>query len=197
MFPRRYFPGGPASGGSCDYPAVTDVREGVSYSSGSLVGTLDVPEIVTIDSDSLNVLVVQMMINKLKLVSNITGFVGSGSAARIYGSHIATIQNAQFPAISISILSGEKSGSEAGIVDMIVQVDYWFNGSGKDAYVWDDIMACHHAAVAQLHRNGGWDNSVGLRIFGVTQISEGPQMVEAENNMLHYNARFKVKGFAE
>src|SRR5688572_21893255 len=38
------FPVVEEGGGSCDHPGVDDVRDGVSYSSGALVGTLTLPD---------------------------------------------------------------------------------------------------------------------------------------------------------
>lgn len=142
---------------------------------------------------SLGARVVEKVIAKLKTVSDITKYVGSGSAARIYGSHMATVRNAAFPAISIMIASGTKAVDQGGMVDVVLQIDIWMEGIGNQPRTWDDVMECYEAMVGELHRNGGWDNTIGVKVFAMQQTLEGPQMFEGDTGVLHYPSRWRVR----
>lgn len=139
---------------------------------------------------SIHQKVTKKIIALLRASSDVTNYVPSG---QIYGSHIATLSDAVYPAISIHIGPGlGKSTSEAGIIRMNLQIDLWFGSRGKNAYVWDDVFTCYQAVLDALHRNGGYDASISARIIEITNVSEGPKMFEQEPGLMHWPARFKV-----
>lgn len=147
---------------------------------------------------SFEALVVQKIIERIKTLSDVTKWIGSGSSARVYGSHIATLQDAVFPCVSIHILGdGFKARDAAGQEIFTFQVDLWFPSEGKNAPVWDDVMEASSAIANELHNNGHWDSSISLRLLELTLVSRGPQMVETAEKLMHYNLRFKARGIAQ
>src|ERR1041385_7933768 len=91
---------------------------------------------------------IQKIISMLLEMPAITKYTGTGATARIYGAHISTIQDRIFPAISIHLLSGCRRDVSTGALDfMELQIDPWFDATGKNGYVWDDVMDCHAAIV--------------------------------------------------
>jgi hypothetical protein len=140
--------------------------------------------------------VIEKIIAKLKTVSDITSRVGSGANARIYGAHISTVVDAAFPAISIMVSSGARAVTEGGMTTLSLQIDIWMKGAGqggKDGATWDDVMEVQQAISNELHRNGGWDNTIGIKIFEITNTLEGPQMYETADGVLHYPSRWRVR----
>ena len=134
---------------------------------------------------------VQLIIKKLKTVSNVTKYVDS----RVYGSYISTIQDFVLPAISIHILpSAGQAIDEAEMQILDLQIDLWFPNYGANASVWDDVMECFEAAKNELHNNGGWDDAVGINVIMIENISRGPQLYESDTKVLHYTSKFRVRG---
>lgn len=135
---------------------------------------------------SIDAKVVQKVIAALAATADVTKYVGS----RIYGSHISTIQDAVFPACSIFLLSGSTDIDGPFGESTEIQLDFWFNGAGKDYYTWDNVMECVEAAIVALNRAGLWDNTIGIKILESRCTTKGPQMVEREGALLHFPTRW-------
>jgi len=142
---------------------------------------------------SVEAKVVQKIIERIKTLSDVTKWIGTGSAARVYGSQISTLQDVVFPCVSITTLDGSRARDASGIETITIQIDLWFNAEGKNATVWDDVMESFAAIENELHNNGHWDSSIGLNLFEMTLIGRGPQMYEADTKLNHYNGRFRVR----
>jgi hypothetical protein len=134
--------------------------------------------------------VIQKMIAMLVATTDVTSYV---PAAQIYLGHISTISDPKFPAITFHLLSAKGALDSPGfIMDINVQVDLWFKAAGKSGAVWDDVFTCYQAVLNTLHRNGGYDKTIGSNIVGITNYMEGPQMWEEERMLMHWPSRFSV-----
>lgn len=136
---------------------------------------------------------VEKIIDVLKDSAVVTKYTGSGASARIYGSHLSTIQDWVLPAVSIHLMPGTRRMTSAGFIDLIeLQIDPWMKSTGANASVWDDMMECHSAIVQALHRTGGWDDVIGLKLISLTMVSKGP-IIQDEDGIMHYPSRWQAR----
>lgn len=136
---------------------------------------------------------VEKIISVLKTSANVTRHCGSGSAARIYGAHLSTIQDWVLPAVSIHILPGMRRDVTAAAFDFVnLQIEPWFHATGKHGNVWDDVMECHAGIVGTLHRCGVWDDTIAVKILEMTMIARGPQ-IQDPDGIMHYPSRWRVR----
>ena len=132
--------------------------------------------------------VVARIIAILGAVSSISAVVGT----RIYGSHLSTIQQAQFPAISIHFSDGSRRVDSGGYEEFLVQIDLWMKSEGANPPTWDDVFALWADVLDTLHAVGGLHGGT-LRLLTMTNIGQGPQMNEPETSVLHFPTRWRVR----
>lgn len=133
-------------------------------------------------------LTVQRIIAVLSAVSTITAVVGT----RIYGSYLATVQQAQFPAISIHLIEGSRHTDQAGYEVFLMQIDVWMKAEGANPATWDDVATLWADVLEALHAVGGIQSTT-LRLLRLTNIGQGPQLYEAETSVLHLPTRWSVR----
>jgi len=143
-------------------------------------------------TNSYEAKVTQEIIKKLKTVTDVTKYVGT----RIYPAHPATIQDVNYPAISIHVQPSEGQAiSEAGMETIDMQIDFWFRSSNEaGGNTWDDLYECFAAALKELHNNAGWDNTVGINVLMMQNISRGPALFEDDTKIMHYQSKFRTRG---
>ncbi len=71
--------------------------------------------------------------------STISGYVQD----RFYSSHISSIQEPVYPAVSLFRMSGKAWFNVPVVSDMMIQIDFWFQAADNNP---DDIQACVEAA---------------------------------------------------
>ena len=133
-------------------------------------------------------LTVQRIIAVLAAVTAITNVVGT----RIYGSYLATVRNAQFPAISIHLIEGSRRVDQAGHEVFLMQIDLWFKAEGANPPTWDDVMTLWADVLDTLHAVGGIQSST-LRMLRMTNVGQGPQLYEPDTSVLHLPTRWQVR----
>ena len=134
---------------------------------------------------------VQEIIKKLKTVADVTKY----TSTRIYVGHISTIQDYVLPAITIELQNSEGQAIDAAEMETVdVEVDFWLSNAGENANTWDDVMECFAAAKHELHNNGGWDDTVGINILMIENISIGQQLYEHDTKIMHFPSRFRIRG---
>lgn len=131
----------------------------------------------------------QKIIAVLSAVSDVTKY----TSTRIYGSHISTIQDKVYPAISLYLADGNADNAEIMGETVYIQIDLWFNAIGKNAYVWDDVMECYQAMKEALHRVNISDSTIGIKVLESTMLSKGPQISDEDGKVLHYPTRWKFR----
>lgn len=136
--------------------------------------------------------VVEKLISLLKTNFLVTHYCGSGSAARVYGSHLSTIQDWKLPAVTIHMMPGSGRQVSGAFLDQyVIQIEPWMYASGANANVLDDLMELHGAIQMTLHRAKGWDTSIGIKILDIRQLSKGPQ-IQDPDGIMHYPSRWRV-----
>lgn len=138
--------------------------------------------------------VVQQVVKKLIAVLTAVTAINTPTGGRIYGAHIATIQQPAFPAISMHILDGARLVDGAFNEVFVLQIDLWFKTVGKDAATWDDVLAVWAEVLSALHSNSFFDASV--KITKINNVGQGPMLHEADTNLLHYPGRFQIMASA-
>lgn len=138
---------------------------------------------------SIDARIVQKIIAVLGATADVSKYVGT----RIYGSHISTIRDRTFPAISIHISDGSADTAEIMGETVRLQIDLWFNAVGKQAYVWDDVMECYQAMKEAMHRVSLTDSGIGIKVLESTMVSKGPQISDEDGKVLHYPTRWKFR----
>lgn len=134
--------------------------------------------------------VVQKLIAMLSAVSDVTQYV---PAAQMSLAHISTLQDPVFPAITFHVMPGlGKSVSDGGLQRMNIQMDLWFKARGANSLTWDDVFTCYQACLNTLHRSGGNDPVIGVKIIEITNVQEGPMMWEEDTSLMHWPSKFRV-----
>ena len=133
-------------------------------------------------------LTVQRIIAVLSAVSTISAVVGT----RIYGSYLATVQQAQFPAISIHLIDGSRRVDQGGYEVFLMQIDVWMKAEGANPATWDDVATLWADVLEALHAVGGIQSTT-LRLLRLTNIGQGPQLYEPDTSVLHLPTRWQVR----
>lgn len=131
-----------------------------------------------------------------KLISVLTGTsdVSNVVSTRVYGSHLSTIIDPRFPAISMQMVDGSRFVDQAGIETFIVQMDLWMSAKGAQPAVWDDVMQLAADVGEALHGNSFV--AAAVRLLKVSSAGQGAQMYEEEKGLLHLPLRFKIMAVA-
>lgn len=134
--------------------------------------------------------VIQKVTKKLIAVLTAVTAVNTPTGGRIYGAHIATIQDPVYPAISMHVLEGSRLADGAFNEVFILQIDLWFKAAGKSPAVWDDVLGVWAAVLEALHANSFFDSEV--KIMKVMNVSQGPMLHEYDTGILHFPGRFQI-----
>lgn len=136
--------------------------------------------------------VIQKIISVLSASDLVTKYVGSGSNARIYGSHVSLITDAVFPAVSIAIIpGGSRSADNAFEHEIVLQIEPWFSAVGADGYTWDDVLECYAGIVDALHCVKLTDTSIGIKVIQINQTQKGGMIIDPFG-LMHIPSRWKV-----
>lgn len=119
--------------------------------------------------------------------ADVTKYVGT----RIYATHVATIQDPVWPAISIHLTDGSKGVDGPFMDDFLFIMDFWFDAVGKDHHTWDDVFECFSAVKTTIHRNGGYNSAI--KIYAIECIGEGPMNYEPDTHILHLQSRWRAR----
>jgi hypothetical protein len=109
---------------------------------------------------------------------------------RIYASHITTITNPKFPAISLFLLPGQARKDVIEMVDSTIQIDLWFP---SDKWTVDELMACYGRVRTLLHRQPLSDTTIGVKIMNIEESGIGALMYDDGIQGYHLPARYTVK----
>lgn len=108
---------------------------------------------------------------------------------RVYASHISSISEPVYPAISLHLLSSAVRFSSVEVVDLELQIDAWLPAEDYDG---SDVLAVHERIRVLLHRQSIRDTTIGLNSANVIEILNGPMMHEDDTNLFHYPTRYRI-----
>lgn len=111
---------------------------------------------------------------------------------RIYDSHVSTIYQPTFPAISLTVIQSSPLPYLAPAVEALIQVDLWHQ---ENPGVKEDLYRHLDAARAVLHLpRANYDSISGLTLMELRELTSGALLHEADTNLWHLAKRFRARG---
>lgn len=108
---------------------------------------------------------------------------------RVHASHISTIQNPIFPAISLFLLGSNPSFNVPNMKEVFFQVDLWFP---RKMNTTEDVTSLAATIEGLLHRGVLSDTAIGIKVFQIFEETSGPMMHEEDTDLFHYPKRYKA-----
>ena len=106
---------------------------------------------------------------------------------RAHASHISSIAEPVFPAISLFRMNSRAWHNAPLVVDMFLQIDFWFQSPDHNP---EDVGACHAAARTLLNVQQLTDSNVTFLLIEETDV---PGMTsEQETKLYHLPARYRI-----
>lgn len=115
--------------------------------------------------------------------ATIKGYVSD----RVYASHISSINDPVYPAISETIISSPPRTEVLGMADITVQVDLWFKASESEI---DTVLECAKRVRDLLHLQELTDSDIGITVGKVRETSAGPMLHEEDTGLYHWPVRY-------
>ena len=109
--------------------------------------------------------------------------------ARVYASHISSIDEPKYPAISMHMFPSAEDFSASDYIRMIVQLDIWAHGT---THTQSDMYAMLERLRALLHRTNLNDTTIGLVVAESIEIPGSPLLRDPETDLLHLPTRYRV-----
>lgn len=108
---------------------------------------------------------------------------------RVYDSHISSIAQPKYPAISLTLLPGMATTEVPEMINLSIQIDLWFEAT---THTWGQVLDCYQKVRQLLHRQNLTDNTIGVTIGQIFESAIGPQMFERDTHLYHLPARYAV-----
>jgi len=110
---------------------------------------------------------------------------------RIYTAHISTIKDPIYPAISLTLLTGQSRTNVPDMVNMAFQCDLWFPSA---EYTVDEVGVYYARVRALLHKQALSDTVIGVKIMQIFESGIGPMMFDQGIPGHHLPARYAAVG---
>jgi len=104
---------------------------------------------------------------------------------RVYCSHISTITNAEYPAISLHLINSVLRTNVPTMADIIIQHDIWIPSKN---YTSKDIFICAGRVRALLHGQFLTDSILDLKVFKFFESNDSKNlqiMFEPDTQLYH------------
>lgn len=108
--------------------------------------------------------------------------INSYVKTRVYSSHISSILEPKFPAISLHLLFGSVLHPLDEINRVRIQIDAWFPSDDFNA---TEVFNCLGRIRSLLHKQDLTDSVIGLVSYQSLESQNGPIMYEPETKLLH------------
>lgn len=132
----------------------------------------------------------EKVIQKIVTVLAADAVIKNYTGGRVYDSHISSIAEPKFPAISLFLLSSKALFSPPNQVDMVIQIDAWL--PNKD-FTDRDLKVIHRKIREKLHRQFLSDTSLNLIVSQCIEDNAGPLMYEEDTSLYHYPVSYSVR----
>ena len=132
------------------------------------------------------------VLQKIRSVLIADAVIESYTRKRVYASHISSIQEPVYPAISLFLLSSNARFHEFDYVDMDIQIDAWLLLKNNNI---QDVLELAKKIRACLHRQNLTDSTIssdGLIVALCSESEAGPFLYEEDMSIIHYPMRYKV-----
>lgn len=126
----------------------------------------------------------QTFVGKLVDALSVDNDIRAYTKGRVYASHISSIQEPTFPAISIFIRFSKARFESPNSIDLDFQVDCWFPTKG---YTQDEMLKMLQRIREIVHRG----NFSGVKAT-VYESGNGPVLYEEDSDLFHFPVIFKA-----
>lgn len=131
----------------------------------------------------------EKIIQKIRKVliedSTIAGYVNS----RVYATHISSINEPIYPAISIHLLLSNPIFAAPGMVTVSLQIDIWLPGA---VFTTSDLFTIQNKIKSLLHRQNLTDSVVALKSATSEQVAAGPVLYEEDTKLMHFPIEYRM-----
>ncbi len=111
---------------------------------------------------------------------------------RIYDSHISTIYQPAYPAISIQLMTSEPRDELTPEIRAIFQIDVWVK---EEAAGKRDLYDYQAAIRKVMHRPlCNYDSVTGLTLMFLDEMDSGPLLFDAAANLWYMGKRYEMRG---
>lgn len=130
--------------------------------------------------------------NTLKNDAAVSALVGD----RVYDSHISTIYQPEYPAISLTMLDASPMVNLPPAIDGLLQLDIWVKEyDANRGNVKEDLYTIMDAVRAAIHLpQAGYDSASGLTLLELRETSSGAILNVPDTNLWHLSKRFVIRG---
>lgn len=135
----------------------------------------------------------EKLIEKIRKVLIADSVIDNYFNTRVYASHISSIEEVVYPAISLHLLRSDPHFSNPEIFFISIQIDVWIQ---KDNYNMKDVLDVCKAIRNNLHRQRLIDTTISLSIGQSVQESAGPLIYEEETSLYHFPLIYSFGGVA-
>ncbi|QGH73025.1 MAG: protein of unknown function DUF3168 [Siphoviridae sp. ctCJE6] len=108
---------------------------------------------------------------------------------RVYASHISSIEEPKYPAISIFLLFSNAVFAVPGMTRITLQIDTWFLSTEHDLA---DVLTVHGKIKDALHRQNLIDSTIGIKVAQCIEVNAGPLLFESDTQLFHYPAEYSI-----
>lgn len=129
------------------------------------------------------------VVEKIRKVLTADSVVKGYVKNRVYGTHVSTISQPQYPCISIHILNVNPYFSNREFYSLSLQIDIWLSGNNLDG---EDLLVIADRFRVLLDRQDLTDFEVDIAVAMFREISAGPMMTEPNKNLIHYPLLFEA-----
>ena len=109
--------------------------------------------------------------------------------ARVYASHISSISQPKFPAISLFLVGSKADFSIPTVISISIQVDIWMSAVDHNI---EDVLTCMGRVRALLHRGNLTDKDIGLTVGQIFESSAGGILFEEDTGLRHQPLRYEL-----
>lgn len=131
----------------------------------------------------------EKLIEKIRKVLIADSTIDSYVSTRVYSTHISSIAEPKFPAISIHLLTSAVIHPLDDISRVRVQIDAWFPSQNYDG---NQVFNCLKRVRALLHKQDLTDTAIGVVVFQSLESQIGPMMFEAETELHHLPSTYEM-----
>ena len=108
---------------------------------------------------------------------------------RVYCSHPSTINEPQFPAMSIHLLNSSPAFRNAVFMLITLQLDTWLPASNYDG---SDLMKIQGRIREVMNAQFLTDGNIPIVVAESQELSSGPYLVEEDTGLLHLPTIYRM-----
>jgi len=131
----------------------------------------------------------QMALEKIRKILIADSTIKGYASDRVYASHISSIDNPVYPAISQTVIHSAPRIAVSDMVDATIQIDLWFESGTSEV---DMVLECGKRVRDLLHLQNLTDSAIGVTVGRIAEVSAGPMIFEEDTKLFHWPIRYSL-----